>query len=191
MENLLNKYKNGFRIKNSLSNLYLYLEEIQSSEMDKIYQLGAELNSNNTIWKLIEAEDGYLYIKTSTQIGESFYLTCTENNNIEPRKFTGEDNQKFIVQSRGKDLYMIRTKITKNKYVIELQDKKIGINDKIKQGISKHSSEQQWIFEPIENKTKTVKLKAANPNMETKQEKIVKTVIYKDDELIHTIVYVK
>ena len=191
MENLLNKYKNGFRIKNSLSNLYLYLEEIQSSEMDKKYQLGAEPNSNNTIWKLIEAEGGYLYIKTSTQIGESFYLTCAENNNIEPRKFTGEDNQKFIVQSRGKDLYIIRTKITKNKYVIELQDKKIGINDKVKQGISKHSPEQQWIFEPIENKAKAIKLKASNPNMETKQEKVVKTVIYKDDELVHTIVYVK
>ena len=188
MENLLNKYKNGFRIKNSLSNLYLYLEEIQSSEACKIYQLGTELNPNNTIWKLREAEGGYVYIKTSTQVGESLYLTCTENNNIEPSKFIGGENQKFIVQSRGKDLFMIRTKISQNKYVIELKDKKIGINDKVKQAISKHSPEQQWIFEPIENK---IKLKAANPNMEAKQEKVVKTVIYKDDELVHTIVYVK
>ena len=187
MENLLIKYKNGFRIKNSLSNLYLYLEEIQSSEGGKTYQLGAELNPNNTVWKLREAEGGYVYIKISTPVGD-FYLTCTENNNIESGKFIGGDNQKFIVQSRGKDLFIIRTKISQNKYVIELKDKKIGINDKVKQAISKHSPEQHWIFEPIENK---IKLKAANPNMETKHEKVVKTVVYKGDELVHTIVYVK
>ena len=37
------------------------------------------------------------------------------------------------------------------------------------------------------------KLKSANANSKTneKKEKVVKTVIYKDDELVHTVVYVK
>jgi hypothetical protein len=120
-------------------------------------------------------------------------LTCTENNNIEPRKFTGEDNQKFFIHIINKVYFKIRTKISKYKYALELKDNTIGLNDRVKQGPIKDSPEQNWIFEPIEIKNETIKLKSANANSKTneKKEKVAKTVIYKDDELVHTVVYVK
>ena len=193
MENLLNQFKNGFKFKNALSNLYLYLEEIKSSEAQNIYRIGSSLDSKKTIWKLKEEENGYLYISSTTLQGEELFFTVTENNNIEPKKFTGENNQKFYIQYKEKGIYLIKSRISKNKFGIELKNNKVGINDKLKQAPINGSPEQSWIFEAIEDHNKATKLKAANVNnnMNEKSEKVVKTVIYKDDELVHTVVFVK
>ena len=193
MENLLNQFKNGFKFQNSLSNLYLYLEEIKSSEAQNVYRIGSSLDSKKAIWKLKEEENGYLYISSTTIQGEELFLTVAEDNNIEPKKFTGENNQKFYIQYKEKGLYLIKSRISKNKFGIELKNNKIGINDKLKQAPINGSPEQNWIFEAIEVNNKTTKLKAANVNnnMNEKSEKVVKTVIYKDDELVHTVVFVK
>ena len=193
MENLLNQFKNGFKFKNALSNLYLYLEEIKSSESQNVYRIGSSLDSKKAIWKLKEEENGYLYISSTTIQGEELFLTVAEDNNIEPKKFTGENNQKFYIQYKEKGIYLIKSRISKNKFGIELKNNKIGINDKLKQAPINGSPEQNWIFEAIEVNNKTTKLKAANVNnnMNEKSEKVVKTVIYKDDELVHTVVFVK
>ena len=121
------------------------------------------------------------------------FLTVTEDNNIEPKKFTEENNQKFYIQYKEKGIYLIKSRISKNKFGLELENNKIGINNKLKQGPINGSPEQNWIFEAIEDKTKTNKLKAANVNnnMNEKSEKVMKTIIYKDDELVHTVVFVK
>ena len=193
MEKILDRFKNGFKIKSPLSNLYLYLEEIISSEENKIYKIGAESNPKNNIWKLRDAGNDYVFISCSNDFGSMLYLTCIDNNNIEPKKFTGEDNQKFYINYKEKGLFLIRSKISKNKYAIELKNNKIGINDKVKLGPVNGSMEQNWLFESIENKNKTNKLKAANVNnnLDAKNEKVVKTVIYKDDECVHTVIFVK
>ena len=193
MENILNQFKNGFKFKNALSHLYLYLEEIKSSEAQNVYRIGSSLDSKKAIWKLKEEENGYLYISSTTMQGEELFLTVAEDNNIEPKKFTGENNQKFYIQYKEKGLYLIKSRISKNKFGIELKNNKIGINDKLKQAPINGSPEQNWIFEAIEINNKTTKLKAANVNnnMNEKSEKVVKTVIYKDDELVHTVVFVK
>ena len=193
MENLLNKFKNGFKIKNAHSNEYLYLEEIQSSEAKNIYQIGYHPNPPNAIWKIREAGNDYVYISSISQKGDILYLTCVENNNIVPIIFTGEDNQKFYIQYKEKGLYYIKSKSSKNKFCIELKSKKIGINNKVTQGLYSKSLEQNWFLEPIINTYKTNKLKTQNnnSNMNEKREKVVKTVIYKDDELVHTVVFVK
>ncbi len=134
-----------------------------------------------------------MYISSTTIQGEELFLTVAEDNNIEPKKFTGENNQKFYIQYKEKGLYLIKSRISKNKFGIELKNNKIGINDKLKQAPINGSPEQNWIFEAIEINNKTTKLKAANVNnnMNEKSEKVVKTVIYKDDELVHTVVFVK
>ena len=193
MENLLNQFKNGFKFKNALSNLYLYLEEIKSSESQNVYRIGSSLDSKKAIWKLKEEENGYLYISSTTIQGEELFLTVAEDNIIEPKKFTGEINQKFYIQYKEKGIYLIKSRISKNKFGIELKNNKIGINDKLKQAPINGSPEQNWIFEAIEDSSKITKLKAANVNndMNEKSEKVVKTVIYKDDELVHTVVFVK
>ena len=193
MENLLNQFKNGFKFKNAFSNLYLYLEEIKSSEAQNIYRIGSSLDSKKAIWKLKEEENGYLYISSTTLQGEELFFTVTENNNIEPKKFTGENNQKFYIQYKEKGIYLIKSRISKNKFGIELKNNKVGINDKLKQAPINGSPEQSWIFEAIKDHNKATKLKAANVNnnMNEKSEKVVKTVIYKDDELVHTVVFVK
>ena len=193
MENILNQFKNGFKFKNALSHLYLYLEEIKSSESQNVYRIGSSLDSKKAIWKLKEEENGYLYISSTTIQGEELFLTVAEDNIIEPKKFTGEINQKFYIQYKEKGLYLIKSRISKNKFGIELKNNKIGINDKLKQAPINGSPEQNWIFEAIEDSNKITKLKAANVNnnMNEKSEKVVKTVIYKDDELVHTVVFVK
>ena len=193
MEIILSKFKNGLKIKNALSNVYLYLEEIKSSDAKNIYQVGANLNPKNAIWKFRNACNDYAFITSLTDQGKILYLTCTEDNNIEPRNFTGADNQKFYIQYKEKGHYFIKSKISKNKFCIELKGNKVGINDKVKQGPLNDSLEQKWIFEAIENVNKETKLKSANlnKNENEKKEKVVKTVIYTDKELVHTIVFVK
>ena len=195
MERLLNQFKNGFKIKNALSNLYLYLEEIKSSEAKNVYRIGIGSipDSKKSTWKLKQGENGYLYISSTTIQGEELFLTVTEDNNIEPKKFTEENNKKFYIQYKEKGIYLIKSRISKNKFGLELENNKIGINNKLKQGPINGSPEQNWIFEAIEDKTKTNKLKAANVNnnMNEKSEKVMKTIIYKDDELVHTVVFVK
>ena len=193
MEKLLSQFKNGFRFKNALSNLYLYLEEIKSSEVQNVYRIGVSLDSKKAIWTLKAEENGYLYISSTTIQGEELFLTVTEDNNIEPKKFTGENNQKFYIQYWEKGKYLIKSRISKNKFGIELKNNKIGINNKLKQGPINGSSEKNWIFEAVEGNNKMTKLKSANVNnnMIEKSEKVVKTVIYKDDELVHTVVFVK
>ena len=193
MENILNQFTNGFKFKNALSHLYLYLEEIKSSEAQNVYRIGSSLDSKKAIWKLKEEENGYLYISSTTIQGEELFLTVAEDNNIEPKKFTGENNQKFYIQYKEKGIYLIKSRISKNKFGFELKNNKIGINDKLKQAPINGSPEQNWIFEAIEDSNKITKLKAANVNnnMNEKSEKVVKTVIYKDDELVHTVVFVK
>ena len=193
MENIRNKFKNGFKIKNALSNLYFYLEEIKSSEAQNVYRIGASLEKKNAIWNLKEEPNGYLYIYSMTDLGETLFLTCTDDNKIEPKKFTGENNQKFYIQYKEKGVYLIKSRITKNKFGIELKNNKIGINDIVKQGPVNGSPEQNWIFEAVEDKDKTIKLKTPNVynNMNQKKENVVKNVIYKDDELVHTVIFVK
>ena len=194
MERLLNQFKSGFKIKNALSNLYLYLEEIKSSEAQNVYRIGSIPDSKKATWKFKQGENGYLYISSTTIKGEELFLTVTEDNNIEPKKFTGENNQKFYIIYKEKGIYLIKSRISKNKFGLELENNKIGINNKLKQGPINGSPERNWIFEAIEDKNKTTKLKAANVNkinMNEKSEKVVKTVIYKDDELVHTVVFVK
>ena len=150
-------------------------------------------DSKKATWKLKQADNGYLYVSSTTIQGEELFLTVTEDNNIEPKKFTGENNQKFYIQYKEKGIYLIKSRISKNKFGIELKNNKIGINDKLKQAPINGSPEQNWIFEAIEDSSKTTKLKASNVNnnMNEKSEKVVKTVIYKDDELVHTVVFVK
>ena len=196
MEIILNKFKNGFNLKNAYSNLYLYLEEIKSSEAKNIYQLGSNPESKNAIWKLKKAEDGYFYISSISKALEELFLTCNDDNIIEPKKFTGENNQKFYIRYKDykeKGCYVITSKTSKNKYCIEIKKNQIGINDKVKQAPCNDSPEQNWIFEEVERKNDVTKLKSANANnnMNEKQAKVVKTVIYKDDELVHTVVFVK
>ena len=193
MERLLNQFKNGFKFKKALSNLYLYLEEIKSSEAQNVYRIGSIPDSKKATLKIKQGENGYLYISSTTIQGEELFLTVTEDNNIEPKKFTGENNQKFYIQYKEKGIYLIKSRISKNKFGLELENNKIGINNRLKQGPINGSPEQNWIFEAIEDKNKTTKLKAANVNnnMNEKSEKVVKTVIYKDDELVHTVVFVK
>ena len=193
MEKIFKQFKNGFKFKNAFSNLYLYLEEIKSSEANPNYQLGTSSEPKNAIWKLKRAENGYLYISSiSHELGELF-LTCTEDNNIEPKNFTGQDNQKFYIRYKEKGCYIITSRISENKFCIEIKKNQIGINDKVKQGPCNKSPEQNWIFEAIEEKNNANKLKSANVNnnMKEKQAKVVKTIIYKDDELVHTVVFVK
>ena len=193
MENILNQFKNGFKFKNALSHLYLYLEEIKSSEAQNVYRIGSIPDSKKATWKLKEGENSYWFISSTSIQGEELFLTVSEDNNIEPKKFTGENNQKFYIQYKEKGIYLIKSRISKNKFGLELENNKIGINNRLKQGPINGSPEQNWIFEAIEDKNKTTKLKAANVNnnRNEKSEKVVKTVIYKDDELVHTVVFVK
>ena len=117
MENILNQIKNGFKFKNALSHLYLYIEEIKSSEAQNVYRIGSSLDSKKAIWKLKEEENGYLYISSTTIQGEELFLTVAEDNNIEPKKFTGENNQKFYIQYKEKGLYLIKSRISKNRFI--------------------------------------------------------------------------
>jgi hypothetical protein len=84
--------------------------------------------------------------------------------------------------------YVIKTKITNNESAVEVSNYGKSSGDNVQQWTLNDYPNQNWIFEQVSMSTK---LKGNNTKSSKKETEIVKTEIYKNDELVHTVVFVK
>ena len=97
-------------------------------------------------------------------------------------------DKKFYITENSDGSYIIRTKVTNNESAVEIANAGKGSGDNVQQWTLNDYSNQNWIFEQV---SMSVKLKGKNSKSSKKKSEIIKTEIYKNDELIHTVVFVK
>ena len=154
--------------------------------------MGSTGDSVHDVWKLIDAGSGYYYLVSQIGDGKTYYLnvaggSASNGTNVEISQSTG-DSQKFYITENADGSYTIRTKVTNNGSAVEIADDGKGSGDNVQQWSLNNYPNQDWIFEQV---SMSVKLKVKNTKLPKKEEEIVKTEIYKDDGLVHTVVFVK
>ena len=97
----------------------------------------------------------------------------------------GNDNQKFNITKNSDGSYVIKTKISSNKSAVEIANASIESGGNVQQYTINGHACQNWIFE-----NGSTNLRAKNKKNELEKE-IVKTEVYKTNDLVHTVVFVK
>ena len=186
-----------YRIKNVNSNLYMQVEGAKQADGTNVQQWGTTGDTVHDIWKLVDAGSGYYYLVSQIGNGNTYYLNVAGNStgngtNIEIYKYTGEDSQKFYITENSDGSYIIKTKITNNGSAVEIANAGKGSGDNVQQWSLNDYPNQDWIFEPA---TLSVKLKGKNVNnsekIKEKEKEVIKTCVYKNENLVHTVVFVK
>ena len=182
-----------YRIKNVNSGLYMQVEGAKQANGTNVQQWGTTGDTIHDIWKLVDAGSGYFYLISQIGNGNTYYLNVVGNNtgngtNIEINRYTGGDSQKFYITQNSDGSYIIKTKITNNGSAVEIADSGKGNGVNIQQWSLNNYPNQDWIFEPT---TMSLKLKGKNNSSEKNKKEVIKTEIFKDKDLVHTIVFVK
>ena len=182
-----------YRIKNVNSQLYMQVEGAKQANGTNVQQWGTTGDTVHDVWKLVDAGSGYYYLVSQMGDGKTYYLNVAggstgNGTNIEINQFTGGDSQKFYITENSDGSYIIRTKVTNNESAIEIANAGKGSGDNVQQWTLNDYPNQNWIFEQV---SMSVKLKGKNSKSSKKEAEIVKTEIYKNDELVHTVVFVK
>ena len=112
-------------------------------------------------------------------------MTCNGHDLVDYDKSTGGDSQKFMLTKNSDGSYIIKTKVSNNQSAVEVANAGKGSGENIQQWSLNNYPNQNWIFESA-----SVKLRAKN-NLPKKDKEIVKTEVYKNDGLVHTVVFVK
>ena len=184
-----------YRIKNANSGLYMEVEGAKQANGTNVQQREATGNSTRNIWKLIDAGSGYFYLVSQIGDGKTYYLNVAGNSasngaNIEINNYTGRDSQKFYITKNSDDSYIIKTKITNNSSAVEIADAGKGSGDNVQQWGLNDFRNQDWIFELA---TMNEKLKGKNDNNSEKinEKEVIRTEIFKNKDLVHTVVFVE
>ena len=177
-----------YRIKNANSNLYMQVAGGKQSNGTNVQQWGTDGTSSYDVWKLVDAGNGYYYLISQIGDGNTFYLNVENSNsgaNIIIYQKAGNDNQKFKITKNTDGSYLIKTKISSNKCAIEIANSSIASGGNVQHYTLNGDACQNWIFE-----SPSSKLRGKNIKNELEKD-IVKTEVYKTDDLVHTIVFVK
>ena len=177
-----------YRIKNVNSNLYMQVEGAKQSNGTNVQQWGTDGTSSHDVWRLADAGNGYYYLISQIGDGNSYYLNVESSNvgaNVVIYQKAGNDNQKFNITKNSDGSYVIKTKISSNKSAVEIANASIGSGGNVQQYTINGHACQNWIFE-----NGSTNLRAKNKKNELEKE-IVKTEVYKTNDLVHTVVFVK
>ena len=182
-----------YRIKNVNSQLYMQVEGAKEANGTNVQQWGTTGDTVHDVWKLVDSGTGYYYLVSQIGDGKTYYLNVAGGNtgngtNIEINQFTGGDSHKFYITKNSDGSYIIKTKVTNNASAVEIANAGKGSGDNVQQWTLNDYPNQNWIFEQVSMSTK---LKGKNTKSSKKETEIVKTEIYKNDELVHTVVFVK
>ena len=151
-------FNNGdcFKIKNVNSGLYLQVEGGKAENGANIQQWGTIDGTVHDIWKTINAGNGYYYLVSGVGDGGTYCLDVTakgtaNGTNIEIYQYKELTNQQFYITKNSDGSYIIKTKITGNKSVVEIKDAGLGSGDNVQQWEINGHPCQNWIFEKVTN----------------------------------------
>ena len=210
-------FKNGslFKIKNVNSGLYMQVIGGKAENGTKIQQWGTMDGTVHDIWKTIDAGEGYYYLYSGVSDGNTYVLDVTgkskgNGTSMEINEYKGEESQQFYISDNLDGSYIIKTRISGNNLAVEVKDGGLNSGDIVQQWALNSLTNQNWIFEPVESPKKYMKLKKPHEiknlndindeksfilneknNEETKYLSVVKTEIYKNEDCVHTVIFVK
>ena len=210
-------FKNGslFKIKNVNSGLYMQVIGGKAQNGTKIQQWGTMDGTVHDIWKTIDAGEGYYYLYSGVSDGNTYVLDVTgkskgNGTSMEINEYKGEESQQFYISDNLDGSYIIKTRISGNNSAVEVKDGGLNSGDIVQQWALNSLTNQNWIFEPVESPKKYMKLKKPHEiknlndindeksfilneknNEETKYLSVVKTEIYKNEDCVHTVIFVK
>ena len=210
-------FKNGslFKIKNVNSGLYMQVIGGKAENGTKIQQWGTMDGTVHDIWKTIDAGEGYYYLYSGVSDGNTYVLDVTgkskgNGTSMEINEYKGEESQQFYISDNLDGSYIIKTRISGNNSAVEVKDGGLNSGDIVQQWALNSLTNQNWIFEPVESPKKYMKLKKPHEiknlndiideksfilneknNEETKYLSVVKTEIYKNEDCVHTVIFVK
>ena len=182
-----------YRIKNVNSNLYMQVASAKQANGTNVQQWGTTGDSVHDVWKLVDAGSGYYYLVSQIGDGNTYYLNVAggstgNGTNIEIYQYSGGDSQKFLITENSDGSYIIKTKVTNNASAVEIANAGKGSGDNVQQWTLNDYPNQNWIFEQV---SLSMKLRGKNSKSSEKEKEVVKTEIYKNDGLVHTVVFVK
>ena len=182
-----------YRIKNVNSNLYMQVASAKQANGTNVQQWGTTGDSVHDVWKLVDAGSGYYYLVSQIGDGNTYYLNVASGStgngtNIEIYQYSGGDSQKFLITENSDGSYIIKTKVTNNASAVEIANAGKGSGDNVQQWTLNDYPNQNWIFEQV---SLSMKLRGKNSKSSEKEKEVVKTEIYKNDGLVHTVVFVK
>ena len=210
-------FKNGslFKIKNVNSGLYMQVIGGKAENGTKIQQWGTMDGTVHDIWKTIDAGEGYYYLYSGVSDGNTYVLDVTgkskgNGTSMEINEYKGEESQQFYISDNLDGSYIIKTRISGNNSAVEVKDGGLNSGDIVQQWALNSLTNQNWIFEPVESPKKYMKIKKPHEiknlndindeksfilneknNEETKYLSVVKTEIYKNEDCVHTVIFVK
>lgn len=108
-----------YMFQNVGSGMYMEVQDAAAQNNANVQQWGADGEAAHNTWKLIDAGDGYYYIRSCVGDGKTYYLDLengksADGTNIGIYAFTDSDAQKFKFVNNGDGTYTITTKPTKD-----------------------------------------------------------------------------
>ena len=205
-----------FKIKNVNSGLYMQVIGGKAENGTKIQQWGTMDGTVHDIWKTVDAGDGYYYLFSGVSDGNTYVLDVTgkstgNGTSMEINEFKeGEESQQFFISDNLDGSYIIKTRISGNNSAVEVKDGELNSGAIVQQWTLNSLKNQNWIFEEVENPIKNMKFEKSyeintlnnipdeknfilhdKNNEETKSLSVVKTEIYKNEDCVHTVIFVK
>ena len=183
-----------YKIQNVYSGLYMQVEGAKKANNTNVQQWGTSDGNIHDVWKLVDLGNGYYNIISKLGDGNTYYLnvegSSTGNGtNIEIYEKTGGDSQKFILSKNPDGSFIIKTKVTSGNSAVEVAGAGKGSGNNIQQWNLNNYPNQNWKFIAVDsttlksNKNKAMKFSTG--------EEVVKTEVYKSDDCVHTVVFVK
>ena len=146
-----------YMFKNVNSGLYMEVDGGKAENGANVQQCGADTNSAHNTWKLIDAGNGYYYIRSCVGDGKTYFLDLdcgkTDNGtNIGIYENTKSDAQLFKFVDNGDGTYTITTKVTKDGSCIGIASDSTSSGASAVQWSCNGENSQKWIVEKITEK---------------------------------------
>lgn len=143
-----------YMFKNFGSGLYMEVDGAKAEAGANVQQWGSDGEAVHNTWKLIDAGDGYYYIRSYVGDGKTYYLDLTagkanDGTNIELWAKNEKDAQKFRFFDNGDGTYTITTKTTKDESCISVANDSKDSGANIVQNKDNGSDSQKWVLEII------------------------------------------
>lgn len=144
---------NKYMFRNVGSGLYLEVADGAAENGTNVQQGAAEESTANT-WKLVDAGNGYYYVRSCVGDGKTYYLDLAYGNpedgaNIGIWSDTKSDAQLFKFVKNADGSYTITTKATKDASCLGVSGNSTELGANVLQWSCNETDSQKWIAEKI------------------------------------------
>ena len=141
-----------YMFQNVGSGLYLEVDGAKAENGANVQQWGADGFATHNSWKLIDAGDGYYYIRSYVGDGKTYFLDLENGKqdngtNIGIWQDTQSDAQLFKFVDNGDGSYTITTKVTEDKSCLAVASDSTESGANIVQWTCNGKDSQKWIAE--------------------------------------------